>query len=66
MARFPLFFGEEAVRSKQLRRILADHTSSTLRIFALLPGKRLVPAKVRLFLDELEQHVNRLAGSSKS
>lgn len=66
VARFPLFFGEDAVRAGELRRVLINYACMTLRIYALLPGKRLVPAKARLFLDELEQRVNRLAGSVQS
>jgi DNA-binding transcriptional LysR family regulator len=60
VARLPVFFGDAAVRSGQLRRLLAHCTSSPLRIYALLPAKRLMPAKVRLFLDALEGHVSRL------
>lgn len=59
VARFPLFFGDGAVQAGQLRRVLIDFACMTLRIYALLPGQRLVPAKARLFLDELEQRVNR-------
>jgi DNA-binding transcriptional LysR family regulator len=60
VARLPVFFGEAAVRSRQLRRLLAHCTCIPLRIYALLPAKRLMPAKVRLFLDALEGHVSRL------
>ena len=59
VARIPAFFGEDAVRSRQLRRILINHSCTPLRIYALLPAKRLMPAKVRLFLDELDQHILR-------
>ena len=54
------------VRAGELRRVLINYACMTLRIYALLPGKRLVPAKARLFLDELEQRANRLADSAKS
>jgi DNA-binding transcriptional LysR family regulator len=60
VVRMPTFFGEAAVRSGQLHRLLAEYTCTPLRIYALLPAKRLMPAKVRLFLDALELHVNRL------
>ena len=60
VARFPSFFGEAATRSGQLCRILTDYTCASLRIYALLPAKRLMPAKVRLFLDALELHVKHL------
>jgi DNA-binding transcriptional LysR family regulator len=60
VARFPAFFGEAAVLSGTLRRILADHICAPLRVYALVPAKRLMPAKVRLFLDALELHVKQL------
>lgn len=47
------------MRCKQLRRILAKHVCTPLRIYALLPAKRLMPAKVRSFLDELDLHIAR-------
>ena len=61
VARLPAFFGEASVRSGQLCRLLADYACTPLRIYALLPAKRLMPAKVRLFLDALEGHVSRLS-----
>ncbi len=60
VVRMPTFFGVAAVRSGQLHRVLATYTCTPLRIYALLPAKRLMPAKVRLFLDALELHVSRL------
>jgi DNA-binding transcriptional LysR family regulator len=59
VARLPAFFGEAAVRAKQLRRVLAHCACTPLRIYSLLPAKRLMPAKVRFFLDELDQHILR-------
>jgi DNA-binding transcriptional LysR family regulator len=60
VARFPAFFGEAALLSGTLRRVLANHSCAPLCIYALLPTKRLMPAKVRLFLDALELHVEHL------
>jgi hypothetical protein len=56
----PVFFGEAAVRSGTLRRLLAGHICAPLRVHALLPTTRLMPAKVRLFLDALELHTARM------
>ncbi|MSV30321.1 MAG: LysR family transcriptional regulator [Bryobacterales bacterium] len=61
VARIPAFFCAAAVRDLQLRRLLSNYICSPLKIYALLPAKRLMPAKVRLFLDALDQHVTRLA-----
>ena len=36
-------------------RLLPQWQCAPLRIYALLPGRRLVPAKVRTFLDVLEE-----------
>lgn len=47
-------FCAAAVARGQLVRLLTDWECAPLRIYALLPGRRLVPSKVRVFLDELE------------
>ena len=53
VARITATFCEQAVRAGRLQRLLPDHTCAPLRVYALLPGRRLVPAKVRLLLDAL-------------
>jgi len=47
-------FCAAAVARGELVRLLTDWECAPLRIYALLPGRRLVPSKVRVFLDELE------------
>ncbi len=47
-------FCAAAVAQGELVRLLPRWECAPLRIYALLPGRRLVPAKVRVFLDELE------------
>jgi hypothetical protein len=37
-----------------LRRLLTDYECAPLRVYALLPARRLMPRKVKLFLDTLE------------
>jgi len=53
VSRIVLTFCEEHVRRRRLQALLADYACAPLRIHALLPGRRLVPAKVRIFLDLL-------------
>ncbi|VTU32583.1 D-malate degradation protein R [Variovorax sp. PBL-E5] len=53
VARITATFCEQAVRAGKLRRLLTNYTCAPLRVYALLPGKRLMPAKVRMFLDAL-------------
>lgn len=53
VARITATFCEQAVRAGRLQRLLPDYTCAPLRVYALLPGRRLVPAKVRLLLDAL-------------
>jgi DNA-binding transcriptional LysR family regulator len=53
VARITATFCDEAVQRGQLRRLLPHHACTPLRVYALLPTKRLMPAKVRLFLDAL-------------
>jgi DNA-binding transcriptional LysR family regulator len=47
---------EPAVRAGRLRRLVPDYACAPLRVFALLSSNRLMPAKVRMFLDALGQH----------
>ncbi|WBY00001.1 LysR family transcriptional regulator [Ramlibacter tataouinensis] len=55
VARITATFCAPAVAQGRLVRLLPQWTCEPLRIYALLPGRRLVPAKVRAFLDGLEQ-----------
>lgn len=53
VARVTASFCAEAVRAGALVPLLPGFTCAPLKIFALLPGRRLMPLKVRLFLDAL-------------
>jgi DNA-binding transcriptional LysR family regulator len=55
VARITATFCEPAVRAGRLRRLLPGYACAPLRVYALLPAKRLMPAKVRIFLDALGQ-----------
>ena len=55
VSRIVLTFCDEHVRKGLLQPLLADYTCAPLRIYALLPGRRLLPPKVRIFLDLLDQ-----------
>jgi DNA-binding transcriptional LysR family regulator len=55
VARITATFCGPAVAQGKLARLLPDWTCDPLKMYALLPGRRLVPAKVRAFLDALEQ-----------
>jgi DNA-binding transcriptional LysR family regulator len=50
----PLFVHEE-VEQGQLVRVLPAYTSSPLKVYVLMPARKLMPASVRVFLDVLEQ-----------
>jgi DNA-binding transcriptional LysR family regulator len=54
VARITATYCEPAVQVGQLRRLLADFECAPLRVYALLPARRLMPLKVKLFLDMLE------------
>jgi DNA-binding transcriptional LysR family regulator len=45
-----------AVEAGSLRRVLPDHICEPLSVHALLPARQFVPAKVRCFLEAMEQH----------
>lgn len=46
-------FCQDAVRERRLVELLPGYTCAPLRFHALLPARRLMPPKVRLFLEEL-------------
>jgi len=53
VARITATFCQQAVREGRLQQVLPGFECAPLRIYALLPGRRLMPPKVRLFLDAL-------------
>jgi DNA-binding transcriptional LysR family regulator len=55
VARITATFCAQALAEGKLVRLLPQWQCAPLRIYALLPGRRLVPAKVRVFLDALEE-----------
>jgi len=55
VARITATFCSQAVARGELVQLLPQWTCAPLRIHALLPGRTLVPAKVRGFLDLLER-----------
>ncbi|HYF42805.1 MAG TPA: substrate binding domain-containing protein, partial [Ramlibacter sp.] len=59
VARITATFCAPAVAAGQLVRLLPQWQCAPLRIYALLPGRRLVPAKVRAFLDGLEEEARQ-------
>jgi DNA-binding transcriptional LysR family regulator len=58
VARITATFCAEAVQRGELVPLLPQWQCEPLKIHALLPGRRLVAAKVRLFLDLLEQEAS--------
>ena len=54
VARITATYCEPAVAAGRLERILDDFECAPLRVYALLPARRLMPIKVRIFLDTLE------------
>jgi DNA-binding transcriptional LysR family regulator len=54
VARITASYCEPAVHAGRLRQVLPDFECAPLRVYALLPERRLMPLKVRIFLDTLE------------
>jgi len=54
VARITATFCEAAVQERRLVPLLSEWRCAPLRIYALLPGRKLMPAKVREFMDILE------------
>ena len=53
VSRIVYTFCEALVREGRLQEVLTEYVCAPLRIHALLPGRRLMPPKVRVFLDLL-------------
>lgn len=60
IARVTSTFCQPAVDAGQLLPLLPDYVCDPLRIYALLPAKRLMPEKVRLFLEALDEQAAAL------
>ena len=54
VARITATYCEPSVRAGKLTPLLTGFACAPLRVYALLPARRLMPAKVRVFLDTLE------------
>ena len=54
VARITASYCEPSVEAGRLTRLLEDYECAPLRVYALLPARRLMPLKVKLFLDTLE------------
>ncbi|TYZ40955.1 LysR family transcriptional regulator, partial [Ralstonia solanacearum] len=54
VARMARSVGDAEVETGRLVRVLSDYEPTPLRVYALMPARKLVPRKVRVFLDALE------------
>jgi DNA-binding transcriptional LysR family regulator len=54
IARITATYCDPSVQAGRLKRLLPGFMCAPLRVYALLPTRRLMPAKVRVFLDTLE------------
>jgi DNA-binding transcriptional LysR family regulator len=54
ISRIVYTFCKDLVDGGRLKELLPDYVCSPLRIYALLPGRRLMPPKVRVFLEAVE------------
>src|SRR5688500_6113184 len=53
VSRIVYTFCKDMVDDGRLKELLTDYVCSPLRVYALLPGRRLMPPKVRVFLELL-------------
>jgi DNA-binding transcriptional LysR family regulator len=62
----PDYFAEPYVRRGELRRVLPDWCLPSHSAWAVFPGRRLMPAKTRAFLDMLQTALGTSAGTPRS
>jgi len=54
VARITATYCDPSVQTGRLKRLLTEFECAPLRVYALLPARRLMPLKVKLFLDTLQ------------
>jgi DNA-binding transcriptional LysR family regulator len=54
IARVPMTAAETEIAQGRLVRVMPDYPLPPLRVFALLPDRRLQPRKVRAFMEAIE------------
>jgi LysR family transcriptional regulator for bpeEF and oprC len=55
LAQVPDYMAEDELASKQLVEVLREHRPPPMPIHAVMPGQRLVPARVRVLLEALDR-----------
>jgi DNA-binding transcriptional LysR family regulator len=53
----PNYFTQEDVRQKRLVRVLPEWCFPSVSVWAVMPMRRFLPAKTRVFLAHLEQYM---------
>jgi DNA-binding transcriptional LysR family regulator len=57
----PDFIVDEALAAGRVEEVLTDHAQPELGIYALLPGNRQVPHRVRVLMDFLAERLTMRA-----
>jgi len=50
-------FATDLIGSGALQEVLTDFQSPPMRVYAVFPGRRLMPAKVKVFMDALHRRI---------
>jgi DNA-binding transcriptional LysR family regulator len=61
VARITSAFATELVASGVLQEVLTDFQIPPMRVYAVFPGRRLMPAKVKVFMDALHRRIEQSA-----
>ncbi|WP_454727444.1 MULTISPECIES: LysR family transcriptional regulator [Cupriavidus] len=60
VARLSPRYVQDELDQGRLVRVLPGYTTSPLKVFVLMPARKLMPASVRVFLDVLEETLGRI------
>jgi len=60
VGRLPDFYAAGAVANGTLVRLLPEYQDDSVDVHALYPSHRSLSAKVRVFIDALAEHLNRM------
>lgn len=54
----PTFMASDAIRQGEMEIVLEDYDALSINIYAVYASRRFLPAKIRVFIDYLKEHIS--------
>ena len=58
VAMLPTFLASDAIRRGELQMVLEDYDTMEVQIYAVYASRQFLPAKIRVFIDYLTEHIS--------